>query len=735
MNSINSPENRPATQSENPDATQVAPMRLPIDPVTFLIGLWRRRTWFLVAVLASFVLAILVALQVGSKVYVARATLLYQPPPLEGTDELGYSLHTLVDMVKSPDNIGRIREKLRLHATLGAIGKSFSVELRRKTTLIEVAATWDDPKAAADMANMLCETFLGSLRELKQAQLNAEADGLQRRLEEVAVKLAKADSDLQNFMTKNNLIDPDKEADWYFQQLTSLNTLYDEALSKSQSLKQQRHDIDRILDDLKKRAAKEQQSQSSQMESTTEANVKIQRLRELISETRDKKAREADLLVREEDLKRAKKLYQLEAISKSEYERIVALYKRAKALVEESPEIVSWQRQIKELDKAVVPQSGEPTTSGKLLQEMMTKVFDIELRQIAIDEEVRYLDKARKDVRKRLDLLPMFRRDLVEKNRAVGLLEEEDKKIRDQIGDVERKLSTDELPFEVVMRAVPPKYPKKSNRKLLFLATFVFGCGFGFFSIIGLELRDRTIRSTGDLKTHLPSPLQLTVPDPKGGVPISEAQFDERLRLFTAALRRHCPGEHAVVVVTSATPEPGVDQVALSLATTLEMAERRVLLFDAHVRQTEADRAVPTNGTNFPFAPAVTLVRPALPIDRFLTDTGVGFDEVVARTDLPNLDVTEPPSESLLPEVLKLERMRSFFEMAKRFYSLIVIHAPSINDRVEIDYLSELADAAVLVVSAEKNSISVERKAIKRLEEARLPLAATVLMGVRKPYR
>ena len=470
------------------------------------------------------------------------------------------------------------------------------------------------------------------------------------------------------------------------------------------------------------------------MASTTENNVKIQRLRELISETRNKKAHEADLIVREQDLKRAEKLFKLEAISKSEYEKTLALYQRAKAMIEESPEIIEWQNQIKQLDKGVVPSSQSGTTSGRLLEDMMMRVFDIELSEVAQKEQVSYLDDSLKEVRKRLDLLPKYRRELVEKNRSVQLLEDEEKKIRDQLGDVQRRLASKDVRFDIITRAVPPLYPKKSNRKLLFTGTFVFGSFLGFLAVVGLVITDLKIHSTGESKAFMPAPLHLTIPDPFEGAAMTVDEFEEKLRIFAAALRRDWPKQGTTLVVTSAKNDPGTEQIAVTLATSMEIAEQRILLFDAHVRENKKELD-PIDQPRYRFASEVTLLKKAKPIDRFLKDPSVGFDEVIAQTDFANLDLTHRPSKPMYPEVLKQERIREFFKIARQKYSLIIISAPPTADRAEIDYLAQLADAAIVVTRAETNWIWTERQVMKRLAAAQLPLAATTLIGVRKPYR
>ena len=252
MNKIDQSEADPKTNSNAPPDETGGSFKLPFDPLTILIGLWRRRTLFLMVILVSTVLAVIVALQVGTKTYVAYAIMLYEPPSDGTLGDLGVSLNTLVDMVKSAENIGKLREELDLPASLKEIGSSIDVELKSKTTLIEISVTWDNPEMASKITNTLCDIYLESLAKMKKNQLTTQEESLTIMLGKAGVKLSTADDNLQKYMAEHNLIDMDKETEWYFQQLNTLSTLYDEAVSKVQSLQKQRDDIGRITDNLKK---------------------------------------------------------------------------------------------------------------------------------------------------------------------------------------------------------------------------------------------------------------------------------------------------------------------------------------------------------------------------------------------------------------------------------------------------------------------------------------------------
>ena len=754
----------------SPDSENLTPesgspsqgMPLPFDPLTFLVGLWVRRWIFVAVVIAAGIVAVIVAISEGQRVYVADALLLYEPRQDSGGEgenaggdrSLGYSLHTLVNLVKTRSNLERVREKLALHASISQIGQAIDVELRRTTSLITIKATWSDPDTAAALANTMAMVFQESLQEMKKGKLAGEAKGLQHRLDDVDSRLDRADSQLQKFILDNRILDVDKETEWYLTQLNTLATLREEATSKKRSLQKQYNDIDKIMDELKERAAAEQENQASKLASTTENNVKIQRLRELIDEERTHKAREADMIVREQDLKRAQKLYDLEAISQSEYEKIKAEYDRAKALIEESADIKKWQAQIKQLDQTIVPQNGEPTASGRMLEEMMLRVFDLRLKGIALDEEAKYLEEAYQRTRDRAERLPSFRRRLTELNRKVVRLEEEKRMLSTRLDETNRRIADPDTGFDLVSHAAKPIYPKKSNRKLLFLGVLFLGIGAGLALVILLTFLDRRIKSTGDLHLSLPSEVYATLRLGEDRCSSSD------LRRAIVRLRTVFSRRSTALLVASDAQNQHRRWVTADLATLFYERGEQVLIIEADGAgeiETEEELSLPFLRIES-LQKCAELHMPKAPVSPETVGVSRHAGEATRYGDLPmsyNVsgweDVAEDatPFDGNLPEDLTIdvvsvaeltpERLGSrkfarLFERVRNSYSLVLFDIQLNESNVMAEYLLTYSDAVVFVAEAEHTRIGRAKAAARRVREYGKSIVCAVLDGVQKPY-
>jgi uncharacterized protein involved in exopolysaccharide biosynthesis len=351
-----------ATDGDLPDndAADGAGLSLPFDVITFLLGIWRRKVLVMACTAVAIVVGFAASAVLSSREYESKAVLLYTPPLLdeEGMGADVPSLPTLVNLFKTRDNLEAVREKLGLSVRIEAIGAATAVEVRRNTTLLEISTRWDDSAAAAAIANALYNCFIDSyfaLQQRKQAQAREE---LQARLADVSAEIERREQELKQYVIENNIVDLDKETLWFIQQLGALEQQHDDARIRLASTRKQRDEIILILKDLETAAQQQSSAMAAQTASITESNIKIQRLRELIGDTRQARANAADLMVKEEDLKRAVKLREIDAIPQAEFDKVTAEYKRAKALAFDSEEIEQWKEEIKRLDQAVVPDAG-----------------------------------------------------------------------------------------------------------------------------------------------------------------------------------------------------------------------------------------------------------------------------------------------------------------------------------------------------------------------------------------
>lgn len=726
--------------TENPrpvPAAEAPAAKLPIDIPTFVLGLWRRRYLMLLTVPLAVFLAFVSSAKFGSRSYSAQTVLMYEPPGQLEETGVAVSLNTLVDMVTSQGNLTAVRQRLKLPVSLKALGKAVKTELRRKTTLLTVSVIWDDPETAALVANDLSEVFIDFVRRMKNDKAGTQASDLTTRLDAVREQLATADREYQAFTVENRIVDLDKEAEWYLEQLTSLNAVYDQAVAKQRSITRQRSSVDGLVEGIRKRASKEESELAAAAASTTEANVKIQRLRERISDQRIRKARAADLAVWEQEMARGKELYELGALPKSEFERITAEYERAKVMSNDSPDIIQWKKQITELDERVVPKAGGTSTpTGQFLQTVMQRVFDIQLSEIALEEEVKSLAESRQRTEDRLQKIPLVKRELVELLRRVETLEREKTALESRLQDARRLLDSTDIKWSVLALATPPAYPRASNRKLLFLAVLVLVCGVGGALVVLLELVDTSIKSERDLAAKLPVSVLasfLHCPQPGSLVPSvagEDTPHQEVYRLLALRLRRLVPRQGARILIAGTTAGQGSTTVAVNLAAALGRCDERVLLMDAESREDQSPQS----------KPRLTLARfidaePPIPgLGGYLAFETDELSEITCNTVFPGVACIPRTKAPIFPEQFRSHRLHELLEETSRTYGVVLIDTPPIEPYADVEYLAEQADAVVLVVRSRGLSWRRERRACRRLADAGIPVICAVLTDVHPLY-
>jgi len=717
------------------NTTDGAGLALPFDVITFLLGIWRRKLILFAFTAAAIAIGFAASAVLSSREYESTAVLLYTPALLEddGAATDVPTLQTLVNLFKTRDNLEAVRENLGLSVRIEAIGAATAVELRRNTTLLEIRTRWDEAETAAAIANTLYTCFFESFANLQQRKRTQGREDLQARLAEINADLDRREKELQQFVLENNIVDLDKEIQWFIQQLGSLERQHDDARIRLESTRRQRSEIIHILEDIEKTARQQSSALAAQTTSITETNVQIQRLRELINDTRQARARAADLMVKEEDLKRARQLRQLDAISQADFDRITAEYERAKALAFDSEEIEAWKAEIQRLDQAVVPESGAGSTpSGDVLRSVMIKAIDLRLEETALTEQTRALAESRDRVQERLTAIPMIRHAHADQERRMSALLAERQRLLGRIATVNRQLEALQLPFRVVSEARASLYPRRSNRKLIFAGIAFVGMALGGLVVILLELLDFTIKSEGSLRAALRiRPLGILPHEKNTDAllpgPHQSATQRDAYRQLALALRRELPAAGICIVMTGGGGAAGVSTVTLNLAAILQQRGENALIIDAH--------ATPDNKTT-----------PSLSVADFIeapTDSIRGLDHYLALpadTEPSPYKLTIAASAiarvraTIEPEQLVSENMRTLLSWARSNFTITLLDAPPLADSIASEYLATQADAIVYIVRAGQRNILAEKRCLQRVRETGTAIPGAVLIDIRKPY-
>ena len=662
--------------------------------------------------------------------------LLFDPPPVEKEDaESQLSVYTLIDLIKTPEVIDIARTKIDLPVRIKTVASAIDFELRKKTTLLEIRTEWDDAQIVSDLANSTYEAFFEKLAEMQSEKRTKDLDDLTARLKEVKSELTIRDRELKDFTLENQIVDLDKEALAYLQQLVTLDTDYDREISHLKSVRKQQDTLKKIIEELKAKAAKEAEEMAQKSASVTIANVKVQRLRERISEVQTDRAREANMAVRQQELDRGTTLRKLDAISQSEYDQIVAEYKAAKAMSTDTEEILKWKAEIKELDKSIVPTGGGISTESMvLMQTLIAKTIDLQLETTASAERVKALDDARDRAQDRLNVIPQVKQAYAERLRRVEALANDRKALQATIALLTRKLGSSKIPFRVISRAKPPLFHSSSNTKLIFIALVMLGGMASVGLVVFLEILDFNIKSKGSLNAAFSAPALASFPcrkNPRTLLPgaLQLEEDVERYRRLILELKRSLPQkDNATLIITGSTTEVGVTTATLNIAERLQDPENTVLIIDAH---TQPQISKPRRITLSEFT-APTAVTPGL--GDYLASDKYATEDILHTIEGTEIQTILCSQNTPIEELLNATKLHGLIEQMKTRFTYILIDAPALDVGIETEHLAQYADAAFYVAKTRKKNIIAEKMAYKKLEKANIPVVGSLVVDVKKLY-
>jgi uncharacterized protein involved in exopolysaccharide biosynthesis len=534
------------------------PAKIPLHLKSLLIGVRSRHRLLATFAVGSLLLGLVGAEVLGKKSYEARTVLLYRPPPTGSTLPAGEvdendtpTLLTQMDMVKIDSNLEEVRRRLKLKESAEAIGTDIKVDVPINSSLMTITVIASDAKRASDIANTTRQVFLEQELEIQHTEAGSKAKDLVARQDKVMKELQTAEQSLKQFTIENHVVDLDKEAGWYLQQLINTELVYEEAVGQNNASQLQQANIGKIAGNLEKKVLAEEAQVNGTPLATPDASVHV--------DTPNDEAirgRVADLKMKEIEMDRAKTLADDGIYSKREYEKAKAAYEQERFLLyKDSP-------------------------SAALYKEMTLRELDVQLAHISDQQKVAHLREAVAHVHERLDSLPLVQRDYLALAREVAIRAAEREHIDQLLSLARRENESQTFAFSIVSQAKPPLVPLKSNRKFVFVALSFLGTAFGLVLALLLELSDRRLRSVGDARAKLETEVLAGF---EHGVIEAGVLTDECLSLTNQL--RHV-GIHAGsrLMIVSATPGEGAPELANLLARGFAAGGDTVLLVDARFR-------------------------------------------------------------------------------------------------------------------------------------------------------
>ena len=670
--------------------------KLPFDLRTLMLGLFRRWLILLIFIFVSCILGVTAALKFGEQTYTANTNLLYQP--VIGGDvgnsrlESFVQMSTQMGMVKLEGNLMEVRRRLELHSPLEDIEEACKVKNPRGTALLVISSEWNSNKVAASIANSLRDIFLENQQRMRRASLGREVRDLEDRLQIARRKWQSAEVALGNFLSTNELGDPNQNTQVYLDELTSLDQVYQRALVEQEALGIQGADLDKMTNPYGAGGG----VSSVGAPGLGGINLRIQKLSQAISEERTHQVQLATFEQTKAEMERAEKLRAAGLISESMYQSVHATYKKQQALMVDSERIKEWKAEIAQVHA----------------------------------EKVKHLEAAREKLKARLDALPRLQRQYAAFSREVVFREAVKKELEERLVRIRQAYDSGISDFTVISKASTPYIPDFSSRKPIALGVAAFGCIMGFVFILGLTLLDTTVKSGSEFSLKLPVPLLGVLPRLLPDEPLFPDELGndliEQFRIMARQIRQAVPKKGARILMVSATHGEGTTSVVANLAMCFGRQDERVLLLDAQVRPGEHEhelRDLILDGGD-----AIKGLGEYL---SFETDRA---QDIVWPTILPGVECLPRVEEAVIPDLVCSNRMRELLEEVSERFSLVLIDAPPVLPYVDADSLAQWADAIIMVVRGGENRTATLKGAVERLEAPGVEIIGAILNGVDPLY-
>ena len=257
--------------------------------------------------------------------------------------------------------------------------------------------------------------------------------------------------------------------------------------------------------------------------------------------------------------------------------------------------------------------------------------------------------------------------------------------------------------------------PSKPNRQLIVTAGAILGLALGVGFAFLRDYLDRSVKtpeeiegkgvsvlswipSIEELKDLGSSQLEFIVAN-KPNATASESFKALRTRVYYAKIE----SQLKTILVTSSLPSEGKTTVALNLAGSFALADKKVLLIDCDLRK--------------PRIHAIFQAERYPGLSDYLF-SNVSSEDIIRKTKLENMDFissgTIPPNPS---ELLGSKQMVDFLHHFESIYDIIVLDSPPYISVTDAEILSRISDGTILVCRANKTPMDAFLRAHDRIVE------------------
>ncbi len=585
---------------------------------------------------------------------------------------------------KSPDNILPVSELAALLISNSEINQ------KRGLDIIEITAESPSPYEAALIANCYANEYMNLNLDINRNQLTFVKNFLFDQRNEKLVQLKEAEEILRTFQEKGGIVSLDAQATSLIEQLSEF----------------------------------EAQKNAIQIELMASDQVLAQLKRELTKQD----PRLADYLKSVSSESYLKTLQ--EQLAKLEVNRDLAISSKTPG-VNTDPIIKDYDKKIRDLrikldEQISVIKAGIFASSPEEVKQLSQKIITEEVKNQSLRISAKELETIVNKYEERFNKLPKTSIELAGYQRNREALEKLYTLVEEKYQEALINEQSQPGNVLVIDNARIPGFPSKPNRFLIIIIGLVIGTAIAFGYVFIKNYFDTTIKSPEDLERRNINVLSW-IPHIEGEQTNGKNEYEfivakkpdsvasEAFKALRTRVQFSRIDNDAIktILITSAAQQEGKTTVAVNLAGSFAQANRKTLIIDCDLRKPRLHNIF--NAERIPGL--IDYLFKQAKFEDIVHDGGIeNFYFIAAGTIPPN------PSE-----MLESRQMREFLTEMKKAYDLVVLDSAPIIAVTDSEILCRLADATILVVSADTTESQLMEKSVELIKSGSSSFIGTVL--------
>lgn len=532
-----------------------------LDIMRFVRGLWSRRYLIIAVALGISLLFGSLAVTLVKRQWEAGVALIMHTHQDQFSISAGqpfkpqqYNLKTLLDTLKLASSLEQIMQRSGIRTLPQTLAAAIDVTLGKDSNIFHIEVVWNDPQAAAALANLAAEVFVDRSRDIRRKDAEDTFTYYDAQLKEARERKRLISNELLEFQRLTKVADFDTETKVLLADLSRLESEYRTKVAETEAMHVAKDQL----------SGKISKQPEMIVTSTVYRSPLKQRLAEYQWQLQEARSRYTD-----------------------ENPKVIKLANRISVL----------QQMIAESNDEAVPENTySPNTLKTDLQLRLQEMED----KIRVSEaQVDALDAGLRGMKDKLEFLSGKGKEFKLINARLTSAETLEAGLATRTEEARLAMQRNEAAFEIIERATPPSEPMRSPKKLIVIAGVVLGIGAGIFIALLLEFFDPYVRTRRDLvdlagvdvaiEIQRFPPGESSIIEPRAPTATLATLFRRLINDLDTKLEAE---DWRTLAVISLEPEAGRSLTAVNLAQSLAIKERRVMLIDADLRRQAGERAV-----------------------------------------------------------------------------------------------------------------------------------------------